>query len=270
MSFEDLRGFFSVAHQTEKYDRRFQIESFIIEEKVFRKWKYMKYGEIIHGRFYKRLNRFIAEVSIDGAIERVHIKNTGRLKELFLPEAKVLLERSNNNPDRKTKFSLVAVDKNDQWVNIDSQAPNKVAFEALQAGVISEFGLVKSVKREVTFGGSRFDLYFEQDEQKGFIEVKGVTLEKDGVAMFPDAPTIRGTKHVLELAKAVQEGYSCAILLVIQLKGCQYFKPNRETDPKFADALRYAAQAGVQILAYDTIVKGNEMILNRQVPVHLL
>ena len=228
----------------------------------------MKYVEIIRGHFYKRINRFIAEVRIDGVNERVHIKNTGRLKELFLPEAEVLLERS-ANPERKTKYSLIAVRKVDQWVNIDSQAPNKVGFEALQAGGISEFGWVDAIRKEVTYGASRFDLYFEQGQQKGFIEVKGVTLERDGVAMFPDAPTTRGTKHVLELAKAVQEGYSCAILLVVQLKGCQYFVPNRETDPAFADALVYAANAGVQILAYDTIVKENGMVLNQPIPVHL-
>ncbi|HCG4535985.1 DNA/RNA nuclease SfsA [Ureibacillus chungkukjangi] len=228
----------------------------------------MKYGEIIRGQFCKRMNRFIAEVIIEDQIERVHIKNTGRLKELFLPDADVLLERS-KNPERKTKFSLIAVNKQGQWVNIDSQAPNKVAFEALLEGKISELGNVSTLKREVTYGASRFDLYFEQGEQKGFIEVKGVTLERDGIAMFPDAPTTRGTKHVLELAKAVQEGYSCTILLVVQLKGCEYFVPNRETDPKFADALLFAAQAGVQILAYDTIVKEDEMILNRAIPVHL-
>ena len=228
----------------------------------------MKYGEIIRGQFLRRMNRFIAEVTIDGHIERVHIKNTGRLKELFLPDTDVLLEQS-NNPERKTKFSLIAVKKDEQWVNIDSQAPNKVAFEALGAGKISELGYVNTVKREVTYGASRFDLYFEQGNQKGFIEVKGVTLERAGTAMFPDAPTTRGTKHVLELAKAVQEGYSCTILLVVQLKGCAYFTPNREMDPKFADALLYAAQAGVQILAYDTIVKEDGMVLNKAMPVHL-
>ena len=227
----------------------------------------MKYGEIIRGLFYKRINRFIAEVCIEGVNERVHIKNTGRLKELFLPGTEVLLDRS-ANPERKTKYSLIAVKKGDQWVNIDSQAPNKIGFEALQAGEISEFGLVDTIRKEVAYGASRFDLYFEQGQQKGFIEVKGVTLERDGIAMFPDAPTTRGTKHVLELAKAVQEGYSCAVLLVVQLKGCQYFVPNRETDPAFADALVYAANAGVQILAYDTIVKEDEMILNQPIPLH--
>jgi len=228
----------------------------------------MKYGEIIYGKFHKRINRFIAEVYIDGVKERVHIKNTGRLKELFLPYADVVLERS-SNPNRKTQFSLIAVDKNGQWVNIDSQAPNKVAFEALLEGKIAEFGFVTAIKREVTYGTSRFDLYFEQGDQKGFIEVKGVTLENDWVCSFPDAPTARGTKHVLELAKAAQEGYTCAILLVVQLKGGHYFIPNRETDPKFADALLHAYQAGVKILAYDTNVKENEIVLDKSIPVHL-
>lgn len=228
----------------------------------------MKYREIVHGQFDKKLNRFVAEVYINGVKETVHIKNTGRLKELFLPGAKVLLECS-DNPNRKTKFSLTAVEKNGCWVNIDSQAPNKVAFEALIEGKISEFKAVKTVKREVTYGTSRFDLYFEEGDQKGFIEVKGVTLENDGIAMFPDAPTTRGTKHVLELVRAAEEGYLCAILFVVQLKGCREFVPNRETDPAFADALLQASQAGVQILAYDTIVTENELVLDQAIPVKL-
>lgn len=229
----------------------------------------MKYGEIVHGQFGRWINRFIAEVTINGVIERVHIKNTGRLKELFLPNAEVLLECSDNQ-NRKTKYSLTAVAKNGRWVNIDSQAPNMVAFEALKEGKIAEFGVVGTVKREVTYGASRFDLYFEQGNQKRFIEVKGVTLEKDGIAMFPDAPTTRGTKHVLELAKAAQEGYKCAILFVVQLKGCRLFVPNRETDSAFADALLQAKQAGVQILAYDTIVTEEELVLDHSIPVELI
>ncbi len=229
----------------------------------------MKYGEIICGRFSKRINRFIAEVFIDDVIERVHIKNTGRLKELFRSDAEVLLERS-NNPNRKTRFSLTAVEKNGRWVNIDSQAPNTVAFEAIKEGKISEFGMVQTIKREVKYGASRFDLYFEQDEKRGFIEVKGVTLEQDGVAMFPDAPTTRGTKHVLELAKAAQEGYVCAILFIVQLKGCHVFIPNRKMDPAFADALIQAEQAGVNILAYDTIVTEEKLVLDHSIPVNLV
>ena len=228
----------------------------------------MKYEKIVHGQFDQRINRFIAEVTIDGEKERVHVKNTGRLKELFLPGADVLLEET-NNPNRKTKYSLTAVMKQGLWVNIDSQAPNKVAFEAIQDGKIPEIGEITALKREVTYGASRFDLYFEQGNQKGFIEVKGVTLEKDGIAMFPDAPTTRGTKHVLELAKAVEEGYKCAILLVVQLKGCLEFVPNRETDPAFADALMQAAEAGVQILAYDTVVTEDGLVFDQAIPVNL-
>ncbi|MBM7609093.1 sugar fermentation stimulation protein A [Lysinibacillus composti] len=229
----------------------------------------MKYEKIVHGQFDQRINRFIAEVTIDGGKERVHVKNTGRLKELFLPGADVLLEET-NNPNRKTKYSLTAVMKQGRWVNIDSQAPNKVAFEAVRNGKIAEIGEVTAIKREVTYGASRFDLYFEQGDQKGFIEVKGVTLEKEGIAMFPDAPTTRGTKHVLELAKAVEEGYKCAILLVVQLKGCQEFVPNRETDPAFADALLQASEAGVQILAYDSVVTEDGLVLDQAIPVNLV
>src|SRR5690625_4113404 len=192
----------------------------------------MKYGEIVHGVFVKRLNRFIAEIFVHGEKESVHIKNTGRLKELLQPSTEVLLEYS-GNPQRKTKYSLIAVAKDEGWVNIDSQAPNTVAFEALKNGEIKEFGKVKLAKREVTYGASRFDLYFERDKEKGFIEVKGVTLEKDGVAMFPDAPTTRGTKHVLELIDALDEGYTATVLYVIQMKYCHTFTPYAEMDPAF-------------------------------------
>lgn len=228
----------------------------------------MKYGQIIHGQFIKRINRFISEVLIQGEIERVHVKNTGRLKELFVSNAKVVLEVS-NNPNRKTKYSLIAVEKNGQWVNVDSQAPNQVAFEAVQKGHIKEIGTVQSLKREVTYGSSRFDLAFEKEQQKGFIEVKGVTLEREGIALFPDAPTQRGTKHVLELAKASKEGYDCSVLLLIQLKGCHTFMPNWETDPEFANALRLAAEQGVRILAYDTIVREDGLIFDKEIPVNL-
>ena len=179
-----------------------------------------------------------------------------------------MLEHS-DNPNRKTRYSLISVEKNGRWVNIDSQAPNAVAFEALKKGELIEIGLVDSVKREVAYGDSRFDLYFEKDGEKGFIEVKGVTLENDGVVMFPDAPTSRGTKHVLELTKAVQEGYSCSILFVIQMKGCRLFTPNKEMDPAFSDALLRASQQGVQIMVYECIVKEDELILDQRIPVSL-
>jgi sugar fermentation stimulation protein A len=228
----------------------------------------MKYGKMVQGILERKVNRFIAEVFINGTKEQVHIKNTGRLKELLVPGAKVLLERS-ENPKRKTKYSLISAEKNGHWVNIDSQAPNAVAFEALNMGKLKEIGCVDSVRGEVTYGNSRFDLYFEKGNEKGFIEVKGVTLENDGIAMFPDAPTTRGTKHVLELAKAIQEGYSCAILFVIQMKGCRNFTPNRQMDPAFANALLQASRQGVQILAYDSIVKEDELILDQPISVSI-
>ena len=228
----------------------------------------MKYKQIIQGKLKKRVNRFIAEVFIDGTVEQVHVKNTGRLKELLIPDVEVLLEVS-DNPNRKTKYSLIAVSKKGNWVNIDSQAPNEVAFEALKEGKLVEIGSVKTLKKEVTFGDSRFDLYYEQGEQKGFMEVKGVTLEKNGIATFPDAPTARGTKHVLELNKAVQAGYKGAILFVVQLKGCQAFTSNKEMDPTFADALIEASRNGVQILCYDAIVRENELVLDEPIPVVL-
>jgi len=228
----------------------------------------MKYGKVVHGQLEKRVNRFIAEVFIDGVKEQVHVKNTGRCKELLLPGVEVRLEWS-GNPKRKTRYSLIAVNKNGNWINIDSQAPNVVAYEALQAGQLPEIGQPDVLKREVTYGGSRFDLYYEKDNEKGFIEVKGVTLEKDGIAMFPDAPTKRGTKHVLELIKARHEGYSTSILFVVQMKGCHAFVPNSEMDMAFADALLEASTHGVQILAYDSVVETDGLVLDQLVPVWL-
>ena len=161
----------------------------------------MKYGKVVEGLFDRRINRFIAEVFIGGFKEKVHIKNTGRLKEILQPGAEVLLEYS-DSPQRKTKFSLIAAKKSRTWVNIDSQAPNKVAYESIKEGKISEFGKVDLLKREVTYGSSRFDLYFEKEKEKGFIEIKGVTLERDGIAMFPDAPTTKRNKACLRIDKS--------------------------------------------------------------------
>ncbi len=228
----------------------------------------MKYGKIIHGKFHKRLNQFVAEVYINGLKELVHVKNTGRLKELLQPNHDVILEVS-SNPNRKTKFSLIGTYKHKKIVNIDSQAPNHVAYEAIKNNKMKEFSYLKTIKREVSFGNSRFDLYYENKQEKGFIEVKGVTLEKNKIAMFPDAPTSRGTKHVLELIKAVNEGYTGTILFVIQMKGCHGFTPNKEMDKAFMNALMQASKQGVRILAYDTIVKKDELILGYPIPVHL-
>lgn len=229
----------------------------------------MEYGKIVQGKFSKRINRFIAEVFINRELQRVHVKNTGRLKELFINGANVLLEEG-DNPNRKTKYSLIAIEKNEKWVNIDSQAPNKVAFEAVKQNKVKEIPENTLVKQEVTFGNSRFDLYFEGVDVKGFIEVKGVTLEENGVASFPDAPTTRGTKHIYELISAVNKGYVGIILFIIQMEGCTVFTPNRKTDPAFCEALLEAQECGVQIFAYDTIVKENGMFLNKAVPIKLI
>lgn len=228
----------------------------------------MYYETIVHGIFKTRLNRFVAEVSINGTMELVHVKNTGRCKELLISGVDVLLENV-DNPNRKTNYSLIAVNKKGTWINMDSLAPNKVVFEGIQSGKIADFGTVKQLKREVTFRSSRFDLYYENDIEKGFIEVKGVTLEKDGIAMFPDAPTTRGTKHVRELINAIKEGYAATILFVVQMKGCHTFVPNSEMDPAFAEALMDAKQQGVRILVYDCIVGGNELVIDQPVHMHV-
>lgn len=226
----------------------------------------MKYERIKRGQFVQRVNRFVAEVIIDGKIERVHVKNTGRLKELLQPNAVVLLEEGKQTK-RKTKYSLIAAYKDELLVNIDSLAPNKVVHEALVEEKISEIGSVDTVKKEVNFSSSRFDLYYEKGTEKGFIEVKGVTLEKKGVAMFPDAPTIRGTKHLVELMKATEKGYTATIIFLLQMANCHTFMPNHEMDQLFSDALLAASKRNVRILAYDTMVFEDQLLFNRSIPV---
>lgn len=228
----------------------------------------MKYNNIVRGIFLKRVNRFIAHVLIDDVEHVVHVKNTGRCRELLIPGVVVMLEPT-QNPERKTRFSLIAVYKGEILINMDSQVPNHVVFEGLQAGLISEISQVQMIKKEVTYGNSRFDIYFENDHGKNFIEVKGVTLEEEGTAMFPDAPTVRGTKHVYEMIKAVQAGYGGYIFLLIQMKGVQCFRPNVKMDKDFAEALTLANTKGVTILAYDSVVRENEIILGARVPILL-
>ena len=202
----------------------------------------MKYNTIISGQFVSRPNRFIAQVQVDGAMQTVHVKNTGRCKELLLPGADVRLEVC-DNPNRKTKYDLVAVYKPSLgWVNIDSQAPNKVVQEWLQT---EGYDLVRP---EYTYGGSRIDFYMEKGEEKYLLEVKGCTLEVDGIGYFPDAPTERGVKHLRELAQAQQAGYRCAVAFVIQMEGITEVRPNVSTQPEFGTALAEAKAAGVQVL----------------------
>lgn len=230
----------------------------------------MEYKAIKKGRFLERPNRFIARVEIadgqDGEpkVETVHVKNTGRCRELLQKGAVVYLEKS-GNPSRSTAYDLVAVEKGERLVNMDSQAPNRAVEEWLRGGGFSPD--VTLVKPEARYGNSRFDFYLEAGGERIFMEVKGVTLEEEGVVRFPDAPSERAVKHVEELIAAKQEGYRVFVLFVIQMKNVLYFTPNRDTHPEFADALCEAARAGVEILAYDCLVKPDSMTVNRPVPV---
>ena len=226
----------------------------------------MKYDRIHPAVFLDRPNRFIAHVELDGRTETVHVKNTGRCKELLLPGRTVWLAEG-TNPARKTKYDLIAVDKAGLLINMDAQAPNRVFAEwALAGGFVP--GLTR-LKPEVTWGSSRFDFYWEAGERRGFAEVKGVTLEENGLAMFPDAPTERGVKHLRELAAAAAEGYECAVCFVIQMKGCHAFCPNERTHPEFGAALRDASAAGVRVLAVDCAVTPESLTMENFVPVRL-
>ncbi len=235
----------------------------------------MHYQQIEPAVFLERPNRFIAHCRLESTGEgvTVHVKNTGRCRELLVPGAKVYLEKA-QNPGRKTLYDLVMVQKGERLIQVDSQAPNLLAWEAISQcpGIlpgVERFGLLR---REVTFGSSRFDLYGETDavlSQKVIIEVKGVTLERDGAVFFPDAPTLRGAKHLRELAALTREGYRCAVLFVVQMEDVAYFTPNRETDPAFAEALEQAAAAGVMLLAHDCLVSPEEVRLNRPVEIRI-
>lgn len=226
----------------------------------------MEYGTVIEGIFQRRLNRFLAEVRVDGTICSVHVKNTGRLGELLVPGARVWLEPS-DNPARKTAWSLISVWKDWQVVNIDSQVPNRVAYDAFHEGKI--LPRLTDLRREYVYGHSRFDLFAMQGSKKLLVEVKGVTLNVDGEARFPDAPTERGLKHVRELAEAVSAGYEAYILFVIQMKGIHLFRPNDATMPAFGQALANAQAKGVHILAYDCVVTPGSIRLDAQIPVRL-
>jgi len=227
----------------------------------------LTYNNIHKGIFRSRPNRFIAEVEIDDRLERCHVKNTGRCKELLLPGTVVYLNQTDNS-NRTTKYDLVAVYKDDNLVNIDSQAPNRAFREHLQAGRYIDG--ITVIKPEAKYGSSRFDFYVEAGHRKIFIEVKGVTLEQDGVALFPDAPTERGIKHLNELAQSIQDGYEAHVVFIIQMKGAlKHFTPNYETHPEFGDALVKAQSAGVKISALDCIVTPNSLTIDCPVPIRL-
>jgi len=224
------------------------------------------YSNTCVGIFLSRPNRFIAQIDLDGIKIVAHVKNTGRCKELLVSGVKVVLQKS-NNLERKTVCDLIAVWKNGRLINIDSQAPNKVFLEYLQSGrCVNGVTLIKS---EVTHGNSRFDFYVEAEERKIFIEVKGVTLEEDGVVLFPDAPTDRGVKHLNELAMCVREGYEAMVVFVIQMNNVCYFTPNNKTHPAFGEALVAAEKTGVRIIALDCMVTENSLTIGDSVPVIL-
>lgn len=228
----------------------------------------MKYQKIKEGIFVERPNRFIAKVLIDGIEETVHVKNTGRCRELLPQGAKVYLA-DEEGKERKTRYDLIAALKQGRIINMDSQAPNAVVKEALQQGLVLRG--VKNIKPEYTYKDSRFDFYvqIEGNEKGAFIEVKGVTLENNNIVSFPDAPSERAVKHVEELIKARKEGYEVYVLFVVQMEKVKFLIPNEATHPEFADALRRAKDAGVQILAYDTKVTPDSMVLNNPVEVRL-
>ena len=225
----------------------------------------MKYANMVPGTFLSRPNRFIAHVRIGGQTEVVHVKNTGRCRELLSAGARVWCQRS-DNPARKTKYDLITVRKGERLINMDSQAPNTAAKEWLSSGGL---GQVEDLRAETVHGDSRFDFSFRKDGRQCFLEVKGVTLETDGVCAFPDAPTQRGAKHLRGLAEAVKSGFGAYVLFVIQMADVEYLHPNDATDPDFGAALREAAAAGVRVLAVDCEVTAEEMRIRNPVPVRL-
>lgn len=230
----------------------------------------MKYKNAVKGEFVSRLNRFIAKVLIDGKEETVHVKNTGRCREILVPGATVFLEKS-ENPARKTAYDLIAVEKKTEngtiLINIDSQIPNLCAAEFLPFSGL--FPADVKIKREVTYGNSRFDISAEYEDKKAFIEVKGVTLERDGTALFPDAPTERGIKHIKELIHAKKQGIDTYIMFVIQMTGVHTFSPNKKMHPEFAEALIEAEKAGVKILAFQCEITEDDIKITSPVKVKL-
>ncbi|MBO5078850.1 MAG: DNA/RNA nuclease SfsA [Oscillospiraceae bacterium] len=225
----------------------------------------MYYNRILPGTFLSRPNRFIAHVEIGGKEEVCHVKNTGRCKELLVPGARVWCQEFDSTA-RKTKYDLIAVQKGHRLINMDSQAPNAAAKEWLLAGGL---GRIEDLRAEVSHGDSRFDFAFTLDGRQCFLEVKGVTLENDGICAFPDAPTQRGVKHLHGLTRAAQEGFGAYVLFVIQMADVTYLHPNDDTDPAFGTALRQASAAGVQILAMDCQVTPDSMVIRKPVAVQL-
>ena len=225
----------------------------------------MHYPNMVPGIFLSRPNRFIAQVEIDGQEETVHVKNTGRCRELLPRGAQVWCQTS-HNPNRKTKYDLITVKKGERLINMDSQAPNIAAGEWLKGGGLGE---IENLKAETFHGDSRFDFSFTLDGQPCLLEVKGVTLENDGVCAFPDAPTERGAKHLRGLTEAKKAGFGAFVLFVVQMADVKYLHPNDATDPAFGAALREAAENGVVVMAVDCAVTEDTMVIRQRIPVKL-
>ena len=226
----------------------------------------MIYENIFEAKFVSRPNRFVAIVEVDGKAEKCHVKNTGRLRELLTEGAVVYVQKS-SNPDRKTEYDLICVRKAKELYNVDSQAPNVVLGEWLRSGEMFED--VKLIKPETKYNNSRFDFYVEYGNKKAFIEVKGVTLEKDGVMMFPDAPTERGVKHIYELIDCVENGFEGYVVFVVQTEKAKYFTPNKDTHPEFAEALSTAKQKGVNVLCYNCNVTTDSLAIMERISVEI-
>lgn len=226
----------------------------------------MRYQCVTTGRFLSRPNRFIAHVETTEGVHAVHVKNTGRCRELLIPGAVVYLERG-SSPGRKTLYDLIAVEKGERLINMDAQAPNQIFAEWVQSGAF--LSDVTAVRREFTYGSSRLDFCLETSGGPHLVEVKGVTLEESGAARFPDAPTERGVKHILELQRAVENGLDATLCFVVQMEGVRSLSPNDETHPAFGAALREAAAHGVRVLAYDCAVTPDSLCIRRPLPVVL-
>lgn len=224
----------------------------------------MKYANIKEGIFIERVNRFIAYIDVDGKVEVCHVKNTGRCKEILVKGCKVFVQEFDSKI-RKTKFDLISVYKGNRLINIDSQVPNKMFSEWVKLGNL--FKDIKVFKSEVFYKNSRFDFYVEYEDKKAFIEIKGVTLENEGVVLFPDAPTSRGVKHLKELVSAREEGYEAYVIFIVQMEGVKYFTPNYETHKEFGDTLSFCKNNGVNILAFDSVVLKDEIYIKDSVKV---
>lgn len=242
-------------------------KNYVSRESVFReRGKILKYTNIVEGTFLSRINRFTAKAEINEQVEIVHVKNTGRLIKLLKSGSKAYFQKS-DKPERKTKYDLIAVEHSGDIINVDSQITNYVAEEWLNKKYL--FSDINYLKREVKYGESRFDIYLEHGESKTFIEIKGVTLQENGIAKFPDAPTQRGIKHLKELIKCIDDGYEAYIMFVIQMPNIKWFEPAISIQEEFGAVLNEAKQKGVHVIAYECIMTKDSIEINKEVEVRL-